>query len=142
MSNDFSIENKLKELKPSIVRTLVPIVMALAAYLGLSKFIDTETLSFIISSVITLLYYSIARFLEIKNSKWSVLLGSKSIPNYSGTASAVQDVYISEDAPSEDAEDSELETALVDVQEIKEVTKPNRLETEQEFINDFILGQE
>lgn len=139
MSNDFSVENKLKELKPSITRTLVPIVMALAAYLGLSKFIDVETLTFLISSLLSILYYSIARFLEIKNSKWSILLGSKSIPSYSGR------VVAEEVAPTEDdIIDDEEEAPIVQVQEIeeKETIKVNRLESEQDFINDFILGQE
>lgn len=139
MSNDFSVENKLKELKPSITRTLVPIVMALAAYLGLSKFIDVETLTFLISSLLSILYYSIARFLEIKNSKWSILLGSKSIPSYSGR------VIVEEVTPIEDdVIDDEEETPVVQVQEIeeKETIKVNRLESEQDFINDFILGQE
>ncbi len=139
MSNDFSVENKLKELKPSITRTLVPIVMALAAYLGLSKFIDVETLTFLISSLLSILYYSIARFLEIKNSKWSILLGSKSIPSYSGR------VIVEEVTPIEDdVIDDEEEAPVVQVQEIeeKETIKVNRLESEQDFINDFILGQE
>lgn len=139
MSNDFSVENKLKELKPSITRTLVPIVMALAAYLGLSKFIDVETLTFLISSLLSILYYSIARFLEIKNSKWSILLGSKSIPSYSGR------VVTEEVTPTEDdIIDDEEEAPIVQVQEIeeKETIKVNRLESEQDFINDFILGQE
>ena len=139
MSNDFSVENKLKELKPSITRTLVPIVMALAAYLGLSKFIDVETLTFLISSLLSILYYSIARFLEIKNSKWSILLGSKSIPSYSGG------VIIEKVTPTEDnVIDDDEETPIVQVQEIeeKETIKVNRLESEQDFINDFILGQE
>ena len=138
MSNDFSVENKLKELKPSITRTLVPIVMALAAYLGLSKFIDVETLTFLISSLLSILYYSIARFLEIKNSKWSILLGSKSIPSYSGR------VIVEEVTPIEDdVIDDEEEAPVVQVQEIeeKETIKVNRLESEQDFINDFILGQ-
>lgn len=139
MSNDFSVENKLKELKPSITRTLVPIVMALAAYLGLSKFIDVETLTFLISSLLSILYYSIARFLEIKNSKWSILLGSKSMPSYSGR------VIVEEVTPIEDdVIDDEEEAPVVQVQEIeeKETIKVNRLESEQDFINDFILGQE
>lgn len=139
MSNDFSVENKLKELKPSITRTLVPIVMALAAYLGLSKFIDVETLTFLISSLLSILYYSIARFLEIKNSKWSILLGSKSIPSYSGRV-VTEEVTSTED----DVIDDEEEAPIVQVQEIeeKETIKVNRLESEQDFINDFILGQE
>lgn len=139
MSNDFSVENKLKELKPSIARTLVPIVMALAAYLGLSEFIDVETLTFLISSLLSILYYSIARFLEIKNSKWSILLGSKSMPSYSGR------VITEEVTPIEDdIIDDEEEAPVVQVQEIeeKETIKVNRLESEQDFINDFILGQE
>lgn len=120
------------KLKPSIVRTLVPLIIAGLSYVGLSNFIDETVLSALVSQLLSLAYYTLARVLETKNSKWSVLLGSKSVPSYE------------DGQPSSATSGTEVEQAID--QETLEITQESNqdvsLNSDEKFINEFILGQE
>jgi len=120
------------KLKPSIVRTLVPLIIAGLSYVGLSNFIDETVLSALVSQLLSLAYYTLARVLETKNSKWSVLLGSKSVPSYE------------DGQPSSATSGTEVEQAID--QETLEITQESNqdfsLNSNEKFINEFILGQE
>ncbi len=121
------------KLKPSIVRTLVPLIIAGLSYVGLSNFIDETVLSALVSQLLSLAYYTLARVLETKNSKWSVLLGSKSVPSY-------------QDGKDDSSDETEVEQVEPIDQEIPEVTQESNqdvsLNSDEKFINEFILGQE
>lgn len=121
------------KLKPSIVRTLVPLIIAGLSYVGLSNFIDETVLSALVSQFLSLAYYTLARVLETKNSKWSVLLGSKSVPSY-------------EDDQPDPSDETEVEQVEPIDQEIPEATQESNqdvsLNSDEKFINEFILGQE
>jgi len=135
MAEQSNVEILLRDkLKPSIVRTLVPLIIAGLSYVGLSNFIDETVLTALVSQLLSLAYYTLARVLETKNSKWSVLLGSKSVPSY-GDGKGEQsnpDLVIEEHGPM-DQEISEI---------IQESNQGVSSGSDEKFINEFILGQE
>ena len=133
MAEQSNVEILLRDkLKPSIVRTLVPLIIAGLSYVGLSNFIDETVLTALVSQLLSLAYYTLARVLETKNSKWSVLLGSKSVPSYE------------DGQPSSATSGTEVEQAID--QETLEITQESNqdvsLNSNEKFINEFILGQE
>jgi len=133
MAEQSNVEILLRDkLKPSIVRTLVPLIIAGLSYVGLSNFIDETVLTALVSQLLSLAYYTLARVLETKNSKWSVLLGSKSVPSYE------------DGQPSSATSGTEVEQAID--QETLEITQESNqdvsLNSNETFINEFILGQE
>ncbi len=135
MAEQSNVEILLRDkLKPSIVRTLVPLIIAGLSYVGLSNFIDETVLSALVSQLLSLAYYTLARVLETKNSKWSVLLGSKSVPSYGDGKSEQSnpDLAIEEREPT-DQEIPEI---------IQESNQGVSSASDEKFINEFILGQE
>lgn len=81
--------NPLKTLGIALLRTIVPVVVALlihaAAKAGLE--LDSDTLTGVVTDVLTVAgtaaYYVGVRVLEhLKSSKWGWLLGFPSAPNY------------------------------------------------------------
>ena len=69
----------------SLIRTWTPIVAGalctwLAGVLGVN--IDSAQLAVILTSVLSGLWYALARFLETKNPKFGVLLGKAKQPVY------------------------------------------------------------
>jgi len=135
MAEQDNVEILLRDkLKPSIVRTLVPLIIAGLSYVGLSNFIDETVLTALVSQLLSLAYYTLARVLETKNSKWSVLLGSKSVPSYGDGKSeqSNHDLVIEDRGPTD--------------QEIPEVIQESNQGVssalDEKFINEFILGQE
>lgn len=72
---------------PGLVRTAVPIIIALLVSRGLdaSGLIDAPTLNLIVAGVVTWLYYFVVRVLErASTTKWGWLLGYPAAPQYDG----------------------------------------------------------
>ena len=136
MAEQDNVEILLRDkLKPSIVRTLVPLIIAGLSYVGLSNFIDETVLTALVSQLLSLAYYTLARVLETKNSKWSVLLGSKSVPSYG------------DDGGEQSNPDPAIEDqGSIEQQEIPEIIQESNQDissiSDEKFINEFILGQE
>ena len=135
MAEQDNVEILLRDkLKPSIVRTLVPLIIAGLSYVGLSNFIDETVLTTLVSQLLSLAYYTLARVLETKNSKWSVLLGSKSVPSYGdGKSEQSNPDLVIEDRGPTDQEIPEV---------IQESNQGVSSALDEKFINEFILGQE
>lgn len=72
-------------LTPSLIRTSVPIIVALLVNKGVLAWtgIDDTTLSLVVAAVTTWLYYFAVRVLERASStRWGWLLGYASAPAY------------------------------------------------------------
>lgn len=69
-------------LLPSIIRTFVPIIVGLLSTLALRYGLDLDIDAFteLITALISLGYYAIARVLERKYPNLSILLGSNQQP--------------------------------------------------------------
>lgn len=73
--------------RPGLVRTAVPIILALLVQQGidLTGWIDNTTLTIVVSAVVTWLYYLGVRILErFSTTKWGWLLGWPQAPTYGG----------------------------------------------------------
>lgn len=73
------------DVRNSLIRTFVPILVGLAVSLGL-KFgfeLDVEGVTDLSTALVTAVYYAAVRFLEVKVSpKWGWLLGKPKQPVY------------------------------------------------------------
>lgn len=72
-------------MKESIIRTMVPVVVALLVRWGVKDWagVDDVTLNTIVTALVTGLYYVGVRVLErVSSSKWGWLLGYPSQPVY------------------------------------------------------------
>lgn len=72
-------------MKESVIRTLVPILLALLAKTGLQEWgvIDSATLEVLVAAAATGLYYVAVRVLErARSSRWGWLLGYPAAPVY------------------------------------------------------------
>lgn len=77
------IDLGLRALIPSVVRTLVPIVIALVVRVGFSETaIDNDWLERALTVLVTMGYYVVARVLERNWSKLGWLLGYPAQPVY------------------------------------------------------------
>lgn len=78
-------EHRATSLQPSFIRTLVPIILALAIKGGVDQWgiFDSVTLEYLAAGLATYLYYIGVRILErAKSSKWGWLLGYPAAPVY------------------------------------------------------------
>lgn len=73
-------------LAPSFIRTYLPLVAGLLGTFLLKKFgveVDTATAGAVVTVVISAVYYTIARFLEVfASEKWGYVLGFRAAPTY------------------------------------------------------------
>lgn len=74
----------MNDFVTSLIRTIVPIVVGFvitqAARIGIE--LDSVSVGMIVTSVVSGVYYTVARLLEKKNPKAGLLLGKKSTPKY------------------------------------------------------------
>lgn len=77
------VDTGLRALVPSIVRTLIPVIVALAVRVGFSKTgIDEVWVERALTVVVTMAYYAVVRVLERNWSKIGWLLGYPAQPVY------------------------------------------------------------
>ena len=84
MSTDLPlpVETGLKSLIPSIVRTLVPLIVSVLVGWGLADTNLTDPVTAVLTILVTALYYIVVRLLEQHWSKIGWLLGYPSQPVY------------------------------------------------------------
>jgi hypothetical protein len=66
----------------SLKRTLVPIIVGAVAASALKQWVDIVLFEEIVASVISIVYYTVLRFLEVKVPAVGFLLGSRQQPVY------------------------------------------------------------
>lgn len=76
------VETGLKSLIPSIVRTVVPLVISVLVGWGFAETALTGPVTAVLTIVVTALYYIVVRLLEQHWSKIGWLLGYPSQPVY------------------------------------------------------------
>ncbi len=70
------------DLLVSLKRTLVPIVVGVVAGSFLAAYVDLDSLDKVISGVISGVYYTVIRLVEVRCPAAGLLLGSKKQPVY------------------------------------------------------------
>lgn len=69
-------------LLPSLIRTLIPVVVGVLASLGLGY--DDQNVAVLLTGVIAFVFYAVVRFLEVyAGPKWGYILGIAKSPGYS-----------------------------------------------------------
>lgn len=65
-----------------MIRTIVPIAVGLVAASVVGPYVDLKSLDQALSGFISVVYYTVVRFLEAKHPAASLLLGSRKVPIY------------------------------------------------------------